>query len=871
MNARNLSTCCLALMGAIILGPKAPAQVCNLRVITDASPDTTDLASFLRSTTGAYSTIEEKCWALFHWVHIGRRQTSPMIMHGVEVTDPIRQFNDFGYAMCSTVAGMNCVLWHHLGLPVRFWDVTLHTVSECFYGGRWHMYDNSMSAVYTLCDGRTIAGVEDLAKTLGCPASGGRKEPGHIVKYHCLTATSPNGFLTGADCARELARQAYCFQPSGLKLRTYYNNWDWGHRYILNIREAESYTRFYHSLGDDREFFVPNQGKDPESVNPRYRIRGNGLWKFTPRLSPENLSRLAHSWQNIVVDERGNIRPALPAVPGEIVFKFTTANIATSQLVTARVFRRSTAEKVEIFVSTTAGTEWQRVYEASATGNFPLSLSIVDEVNGSYQVLVKFVLYAPTDAEAVSLGELAFETRTMLNSKLQPHLRLGRNTVYVDAGPPWETMVIWPDLRGDRYRRFVVAEENIATLPEASGWHGVMFAKEANKEAFTVYRVQIPRPIRRVVYGGRFYNRAPGGEIRLLHSFDGGKTWQCAYRLTETEQPWDDIHYVDTTEIPPGVTEVLFKYALQASQAGPTACSIYGVYMEVQYDAAEPTLRPLDVVFTWEEIGPDRTRVLRSHRQRVERVPFRYFIDVGGVDHPVVKSLAVSAADPQGTNRYGYSDEHSGISHPLVDFWEERGKNILEGKRYTLSAEPNGAWGGDDPERRKLTDGVVGPNYAGGTAMQYAAGFDPKMGHVDITVDIGQEELIRALGIHLTAGWPWWDALRGEVQDEVEAFLSCDGTEFESCGKFRLNLFRRDIPVNHMLPDDETAQGWNYILPLAEPRSARYVRFRVTPRRIVGVTEVQAFTHFERKPFRLRILLPDETPEEIRSGQVTVE
>ena len=37
--------------------------------------------------------------------------------------------------------------------------VGLHTVPEVQYDGRYHMYDNSLSAIYTLCDGKTIAGV----------------------------------------------------------------------------------------------------------------------------------------------------------------------------------------------------------------------------------------------------------------------------------------------------------------------------------------------------------------------------------------------------------------------------------------------------------------------------------------------------------------------------------------------------------------------------------------------------------------------------------------------------------------------------------------------------------------------------------------
>ncbi|WP_347245074.1 hypothetical protein [Thermogutta sp.] len=75
-----------------------------------------------------------------------------------------------------------------------------------------------------------------------------------------------------------------------------------------------------------------------------------------------------------------------------------------------------------------------------------------------------------------------------------------------------------------------------------------------------------------------------------------------------------------------------------------------------------------------------------------------------------------------------------------------------------------------------------------------------------------------------------------------------------------MNHFRQEIPVNHMLPDDETAQAWNYVLPLRSPVRARFVRFRVTARRSLGITEVQAFDRLDRRDFSLRVLLPDENP-----------
>src|SRR6185295_11112626 len=64
----------------------------NLKVVTDANPDYTDLPSLVDSATSRWETPEEKCRAMFYWNHIARRQTNPIILHGMAHTDPIRQF-----------------------------------------------------------------------------------------------------------------------------------------------------------------------------------------------------------------------------------------------------------------------------------------------------------------------------------------------------------------------------------------------------------------------------------------------------------------------------------------------------------------------------------------------------------------------------------------------------------------------------------------------------------------------------------------------------------------------------------------------------------------------------------------------------------
>ena len=87
-----------------------------------------------------------------------------MYLHGLECNDPIRQYNDYGHMLCSTVAGLNNTLWDHLGYRTRFWDITAHTVSECFYDDRWHFYDGDMHCVYLLRDNETVADDTQIAR-----------------------------------------------------------------------------------------------------------------------------------------------------------------------------------------------------------------------------------------------------------------------------------------------------------------------------------------------------------------------------------------------------------------------------------------------------------------------------------------------------------------------------------------------------------------------------------------------------------------------------------------------------------------------------------------------------------------------------------
>lgn len=855
----------------------ARAQVANVKVVTDASPDYSDMESMVRSITSRWETDEQKMWALFYWDHIARRQTTPMIVHGNELTDPIRQFNDYGFTMCSTISGLKMSTWQYMGYPSRLFDIALHTVPEVWYDGAWHHYDNSLSLMYTLCDGKTIAGIADVGKTLACEASGGKAEPGHIAMYHCLNGTGPDGFCEGADTMRDLRHIGHdCFNPNVLKYRYYYHNQDRGHRFSLNLRDGETYTRFYSRQDKDSQYavaqddqgafkadpayFIANDnGKDAEAANPRYHIRGNGMRSFAPRLTAEELAGAAQSITNMKAMAPAGLQPAKAGEPAEVVFKIEGGNVITSMKIAAELAVAGADDQAAIALSVDHGKTWKELWKSEKPGDNTAAVSVVQPINGQYDALVKVTLLGKSGVNAAKLNNIKFDLITQVNAHTQPQLKLGKNTVYVGEGEQTGSIMLWPELQNDAYKALAHDEKNVASAKKHPGYMGAIYQKNAGEDAYVVFKVDAPSEVTTITYGGRFYNRAPKSKIEMLHSFDGGQTWKSSYTLSDTAAPWDVIHFERATDVPAGTKSVLFKYVMSGPGGDSGACSIYSVNMEVNHKLAAPLNKPLEVTFRWDEVQKGHTRVERSHTQIVDKLPATYTINVGGYDQPVVKSLAVNpqGAAGAGAVKAGYSDGKDVGGEKWMGKWVTYGKIVSTGKPYTVSTpcEPKEkAWGANDDSGKRLTDGRVGSSYPGGSATLDGAIWTKA---TDIVVDLGAPTKLGAFRIHISGGYPWWDAIKGEVQDKVEVLVSADGKDYKSVGNFDFDLYWKDIPLNYMWTDEETFCGHNHLLVTPQPVEARYVKYAVAPKRSVLITEVQALESVKSEPLDLKIALPN--------------
>jgi hypothetical protein len=857
----------LTLLLVMAVAGSANAQVTNLKVITDATPDYSDMESLVHSITSRWETPKEKMWALFYWNHIARRQTSPMAIRGFDLTDPVMQYNDYGYTMCCTISGINTSVWSYMGYPVRYWEIGHHTVSEVFYDDKWHFYDNSLSVHYTLCDGVTVAGVEDVGAERGCELSGGKVEQGHIAKYHCVDSTSIKGYIAGSDTLRSLDKMAASLHPDNLKHQYFYKHATWGHRYILNLRNGETYTRKYWKEPDkdnSPEYYVQRNGKskDLETAQPRFRIRSNGFRTFTPELVSSNLPGVIHSQKNMRAVEPFGLEPASATVPGEVIFNVEGGNVIASMTIKPTLQKSSAQDVAKIYLSTSNGLKWDEVWSAGdATGEIKPSIPLIQEVSGAYDVLVKVELTGQASDAAPRLKNISFESITQLNSKTQPRLNIGKNTVYVGAGAPTESIVLVPDLREGRDEHYIHKKDNIAQVPRQDGRYATLYIDDAAvPKGYVIFKVDAPDDITNITYGGRFCVRAPKSHIDLLHSFDDGKTWIQSYSVADNSPPWDTVHYSTVSDVPAGTRSVLFKYHLFSFEGAPSLCGIFNVRMEVNHKVADPGFKPAEVQFTWKERQEDYSLVERSHTQLVESVPFTYSINVGGADHPVMESLKINlkSANNNGSIKYGYSDGKDAGGEKWTGNWVTYGKNFAENKPYTVSvpSETNEK-GAGDPEGKRLTDGRVSGAYSFLGSPYEMAALYPAESQPVITVDLGEPKQASAFRIHLH-GEPKQDAIKGEVKDKVEVLTSLDGKTFTSAGFFNFKLRWKDIPVNYMWNDEETFKAHNFLLVPEKPVQARYVQYKITPSRKVAVTEVQVLESVKLEPFDLKLAMPND-------------
>ena len=804
--------------------------VYNISLVTDSAPDLTDIDSYLRSITSQYKTAQEQAIAIWRWSQRLRKQTSNPVEEGQFVLDPIRMFNSYGYCNCGIISGVNDALWLRMGWKAHYVQLGDHTVSECSWDGgkSWHMFDSSMS-FYCFTDRGEVASVreieqnprfylENFAPECGTnPVRGPDDHRGwrcasdHPVEYQRTLANGYDSFKPPND-----------IQEGNLLAQ-------WGHRYVLNLRPHEYYTRYFHRLeGGGPRTFRPVRGD--QDVDSDGCIRANGLWRYSPDLRDPATRALIYSDSGLTWTTDG-VRPLQGT--GLVVFKVYAANVVTSAKI------RLSGTGAAVSVSRDAGINWQKLAVHGGRAE------CLEEVAGVEEYLVKMEL-SGTNA---LLSSIEIETITQLNRPALPRLVRGPNRIQVRLGPQVETTQFQPSIIGGKHKKTVYSERALDVERQPDFYKPTLRPAEKGTPCYAIWKIQTPTPITDLVFGGTVCVKSPKDRVTLLHSWNG-QTYIRDYQKSDDAMPYDLMVDVGVASVPPETKSAYLRYEFETEQFarhyfGP---GIQMATMTIHSQRRNATFVPIEVTYCWIE-HRETGDLERQHTELVTSSAYQYSINVGGFRDPTMRWVRVNLKGygPQGYRR-GYSDGLDvgpGAKPSWIRYrW---GTNLALGRPYTVVGaqdERNPDGGGD------LTDGIIAPpdTYVSvkymPTYVMFARDVSPA-----ITIDLGSAQTVSAIRVH--AGQEGGFHL--SYPDEIKVETSVDGNSFTFAGSVGFNqVFQPPADYVPWELDDATrfeklpAGGrlaYAYRVLFEKPVHARFVRITCQSRRGWGMllSEVQVF------------------------------
>ena len=374
---------------SLLAAQDAGAGAYNIQLYTDSTPDYTTRQSFLETVLPIWSDPQDQATAIWRWGVRHRRQTSTTREEGRGIYDPILLFNSYPNTYCAFIAGAQQSLYDAIGgdWRSRYVELADHTVSEVSWdaGASWHLFDASMD-VYCLRHDGSVASVPEIASAHSCALSqalgAAGDEPGHYYLYHAAQECSSNPVDPGhaGDLAYPWGYRVLPDRPipyvrtlrngadsyiSGFTIQEDFTHIRYGHRYRLNLRRWESYTRYWTHLGETADYYRPTTyGMDPDDMEPTGAMRGNGLWVFRPDLSSTDYRLVMYDESGLLhrsedQNQGPNLHPAAAGLAGEVVFQVYGANAITSAALHLEGRRTAAADDLRVSVSRDAGINWR--------------------------------------------------------------------------------------------------------------------------------------------------------------------------------------------------------------------------------------------------------------------------------------------------------------------------------------------------------------------------------------------------------------------------------------------------------------------------------------------------------------------------------
>jgi hypothetical protein len=482
----------LAFTAALVLPMHAAAQVYGPRLASNQTPDLYDLESYVKSIVKPGMTPKQQaialwranCEQMYHW---NNPVEYPLIKPGqfLDVTDPVRLMNVYGYTLCfCSAAGMEAV-WREAGLEGREFGLPGHVSNEVWFDGAYHYLDMEFKGYLTRPDG-VIASARECGL-----------KPAEII----VSSRIPPDFfpLTRYPFRSYLSRMVFAGLMDGGPSWYASHRAQSGHVMHVSLRPGECYYRAWDNVGkfvndyprwvEPGEFGTTDCRYGPHELDGPHSF-GNGVMIYEPDLSnaTDEFERGVFSSRGLVRTDRG-LSVARGGLEGECVIRVQVPYVICghtgrlddpeSASDAALVSLRGTG-RIETQVSVDNGRSW--LPAASAPGKIDLTRFVKRRYG--YQVRLRL-------KSGAEVNGLRIDTYFQLAQAALPALARGTNIMTFGLDEAGE-MVEWTVPTWESEQAFTSSAWKLDNLKWTGQWTEAVQPADRSREGSVTFEIKAP-------------------------------------------------------------------------------------------------------------------------------------------------------------------------------------------------------------------------------------------------------------------------------------------------------------------------------------------------------------------------------------------
>ncbi len=394
-------------------------DVRNPRILVNGNRPWRTVKEIVADATAGTKTPAERARAIWEFC---RRHRFHACTWDAECNDALKVLHVYGYTLCGNEAHVINDLWKAAGFRTRRGYPIGHCVTEVFYDGAYHLMDSDEHVICLKRDNQAIASCEEIVR-----------DHDLVKRTHTYGILRPEGRKTDEFSASLYVHEGKRAGDRGFSAR---------HRMDLTLRPGESIEVRWDHVG--KQYTAGQPLKEGQRKRDglgdllagwgatAYDNMRNGKMRYRPDLTGAAARRGADAVRNAVFDrESGTIRPAAPAEPARVTWRFASPYVFVGG--TASVDVRLGASASAAWRCSTDRKTWRTIATLDKPGDGCLKARLDDAISPRGKPTYAFYMQLVLRGGAVA-KDAAFEHDIQTSLLALPELEVGTNRIiYTDA------------------------------------------------------------------------------------------------------------------------------------------------------------------------------------------------------------------------------------------------------------------------------------------------------------------------------------------------------------------------------------------------------------------------------------------------------